>query len=270
MFRRAAHAGRGTGGSSAYKRLRGDADDDSDVLLPVYGEIPRFRSMVPTPELKYLDLYKTYTSLSNAPGLTGGMFNPDSLQIASVPDRGSGPQNFSGRGVLIKNWSVKGTIGLAPVVAADSLPYGRLAFIALVLDTKTNGSQCNSEDIFTDVIGSDVAMCTPMINMANSGRFIVLARKTIELNVKTHTNEYEPGIPSTYQTCGVIKPFEFFVPLNLTVAYKAFDSGSPITNVIDNSLHVVAFTSYYNPLLVNAPFVAGGYIFRIRFLSEDD
>jgi len=268
MLRRHVVADRTASGRSTYKRLRGDADDDSDVLLPVHGEIPRFRSMVPTPELKYLDLYKTYTVLSNNPNLSGGMFNPDAFQICSVPDRGDGPQNFSGRGIVIKNWSIKGTIGLAPTVSADTLPYGRLAFIALVLDTQTNGTQCASNDIFTDVIGSDVAMCNPLINMLNSRRFVVLARKTIVLNVKTHTNEYEPGIPAVYQTCGVIKPFEFFVPLDLPVRYKAFDNFSPITNVVDNSLHVVAFTSYYNPILLNAPFVGGGYVSRIRFLSE--
>jgi len=268
MFRQRSHARRGTGGSSAYKRLRGDADDDSDVLLPLHGEIPRFQSMVPTPELKYLDLWKTYTILDNNPNLSNGMFNPDSFQIASVPDRGNGPSDFTGRGIILKSWSVKGTIGLAPTVAADTLPYGRLAFIALVLDTQTNGVQCSSNDIFTPVIGSDVAMCNPLVNMVNSRRFVILARKTLDLNVKTHTNEYEPGIPAVYQIPGIIRPFEFFVPLDLPVLYKAFAAFSPIGNIVDNSLHVVAFTSYYNPILLNAPQVGGGYVSRVRFLDQ--
>lgn len=175
MYRRRADAGRSPRGSSAYKRLRGDADDDSDVLLPLHGTIPRFRSMVPTPELKFLDTHLDYFQLSVDSAMTGGIIAPSG--IASIPARGDGPSNFNGRGVVIKNWSVKGSFDLIREEDMAHPPNGRLAFIALVLDTQTNGTQCVSQDIFTNPGNVIAAMCSPMVNLLNSRRFVILHRK---------------------------------------------------------------------------------------------
>jgi len=265
MFRRSSHASRGTGGSSAHKRLRGDADDNSDVLLPLHGSIPRFQSMVPAPELKFLDRYTDAQQLSVDTSMAGGILPPSGP--LSVPSRGNGPTQFNGRGILIKNWSVRGSFDLEYALVLPTPISGRLAFIALVLDTQTNGTQCVSEDIFTNPGNAVTSSCTPLVNLYNSNRFVVLARKTFELNPKTLTNDYEPAVPPTFQMSGVRVPFEFFVPLDIRVMFKSFTGA--ISDVVDNSLHVVMFSSYYdtNPL-VHQPLSAGGYASRIRFYDQ--
>lgn len=266
MFRRRADAGRSPSGSSAYKRLRGDADDDSDVLLPLHGEVPRFRSMVPTPELKFRDTYLESATLSVDSAMTGGIIVPSGP--VAVPSRGVGLSNFDGRGIVIKNWSLKGSFELGYGLVMTTPISGRLAFIALVLDTQTNGAQCFSENIFTNPGNTISGMCSPQINLLTSPRFVILARKTVKLNPETLTNDYEPAVPPTFQQSGVRVPFEFFVPLDVPVVLKSGSGTLTISDVLDNSLHVVMFSSYYdtNPLL-HQPLSVGGYSSRVRFIS---
>jgi len=265
MSQRAYGPSRGSRGVSTYKRVRGDAADDDNVLLPLYGSVPRFRSMVPAPELKFLDTYLNYQILSVDSAMSGGILAPSA--IASVPVRGDGPSNFSGRGVRIKSWCVRGSFLLSN---EDVMAYpcsGRLAFIALVLDTQTNGTQCTSQQIFTNPGNTVAAMCSPHVNLLNSDRFVILARKTVEVNPQTLSIYFlvPPDVPE-YQQSGVRVPFEFFVPLDLPVLYKSF--GSQIADVIDNSLHVVMFQSYYDATLaLHYASVSGGYSSRIRFLD---
>lgn len=264
MFRRRADASRGPSGSSAYKRLRRDADDDSDVLLPLHGEVPRFRSMVPSQELKFLDTYLTFSALSVDSAMTGGIIAPSG--VASIPTRGTAANQFQGRGIVIKNWSVRGSFDLAREEAMATPCEGRLAFIALVLDTKSNGSQCTSQQVFVNPGNTIAGMCSPLVNLLYSNRFVILGRKTFLLNPETLTNDYEIGVPPTYQQSGVRVPFEFFCPMDVVVNFKAFTGA--ISDIVDNSLHVVMFSSYYdtNPLL-NLPTTSGGYSSRIRFLD---
>lgn len=262
MYRRPANASRGTRGSSAYKRLRGDADDDSDVLLPLHGAVPRVLSMVPSQELKFLDRYLDSAQLSVDSAMGGGIIAPSGP--LAVPSRGDGPSNFNGRGILLKNWSVRGSFELGYGLVMPTPISGRLAFIALVLDTQTNGVQCASEDIFTNPGNTVSGMCSPLVNLLHSPRFVILARKTFEINPMTLTNDYEPAVPPTFQQSGVRVPFEFFVPLDTSVMFKAFSAS--ISDVIDNSLHVVMFSSYYNTdPLVHQPLSVGGYSSRVRY-----
>jgi len=265
MSQRAYVPPRGARNFAAYKRLRGNAADDDDVLLPVYGSVPRFLSMVPAPELKFLDTYLQYQILSLDSAMTGGILPPSA--IASIPVRGDGPSNFTGRGVRIKSWCVRGSFDLDREDVMVLPPTGRNAFIALVLDTQTNGVQCTSEEVFTNPGNGIASMCSPHVNLLNCNRFRILARKTVEINPQTLSIYFliPPAVPE-YQQAGVRVPFEFFVPLDIPVSYKSF--GSQIADVVDNSLHVVMFQSYYDAtLLLHEPAVSGGYSSRVRFID---
>lgn len=260
--------------SNFLKRLRAerssdDLPDDAFVddllLLPSYGSVPRSPAFLPTNELKYFDTYLNDDVVSTDAALLGGILSPSA--IASIPLQGHGAQNYSGKSIIVKSWNVRGSFSLGEVDSAAFPPEGRLAFIALVLDTQTNGTQCTSDEIFTNPGSTLAAQCNPLIRLESSPRFVVLRRKTIDLNVKCFTNTFVPLEPPVYQIAGVQADFDFFVPLDLLVNFKGSSGG--ITDAADNSLHVVMFTTYYDSTFVlYEPRVTCGFSSRIRFLSE--
>jgi len=254
---------------SSRKRLHCDPDDNDLLLLQADDEESATRSFLSTPELKYFDLACSEQDVPNSAALDNWMFNPDLFQICSVPVRGDGPQNFQGKAIVIKSWNVRGSIYLNPTLNALEGLQPRWVFMALVLDTKTNGAQCSSDEIVQFVYtANNPGHCSPLQNLENSSRFRILRRQTWDLSPSTLSIDI--GIapdPNAWQCAGRCIPFSFFVPLDLLVNFKSFPSQSEIGCVADNSLHVVCGQSHLNPLLSNQPAIRAGYVSRIRFLS---
>lgn len=263
MFLHSNHVRRGVSGSGPSKRMRRGSGDDDDFLLPVRSTIPPSFPMVQT-ELKFLDTYMNYRQLSVLTGLSGGILTGSGL--VSVPLRGDGPSNFNGRGFVIKNWSLRGSFDVSSPEDMITTPDGRMGFVAMILDTQTNGTQCLSEDIFTNPGGTIAAMCSPMVNLLNSDRYVVLRRETVVLNSKTMTVVAPTAGAPSFQQAGIRIPFEFFVPLDLPVVCKAFNGN--IGDIVNYSLHIVFFASYYDTtILAHEPITSAGYSSRIRFLE---
>jgi len=257
------------------KRVSGDPDDDDFMLLSPFGEVPHSPAVFPSRELKFFDCtafdFNPSTTADGTLGIVSwsGVSGPT---ICSGPTRGDGPSQFSGRSILIKSWSIRGSAFLNPFSNATTPPEGRLFFIALILDSQTNGSQCTSQAIIgpsgLDAIGTSSTNCTPNINLLNSDRFTILRRDVFALNPKCLTIYEVVGVPPVYLGTGCVRPFEFFVPLDIRVDFKTFSSPMTASNVLSNSLHVVCFTTYASPL-VNHPAVACGMQSRVRFVSLD-
>lgn len=254
------------------KRPRGDPDVDSDsILLSSDDEVAATAAFLSSPELKYFDTQCTERTVPSSLALDDWEFNPDFLQIASVPPRGDGGQQMSGKAIRITSWSVKGSFWLKPTLNALEGLEPRWGFIALVLDSQTNGARCSSEEVFQFFTSSNnLANCSPFMNMLNSKRFRLLRRLTVDLSPKTLSIDI--GIapdPNAWQCAGRFVPFEFFVPLDLICNFNAWpaDGNDQIVGVVDNSLQVFAGTNHLNPLLSNQPAIVAGYQSRIRFLN---
>ena len=265
------------GGSSfARKRLHHTADYDDLLLLQADDEESDTRSFLHSPELKYLDLSKggetglvSGATVPDGAALNNWIFNP-TFGICSVPNRGDGPQEYQGKAIVIKSWNVRGSFYLNPTLNCPEGFQPRWVFIALVLDTQTNGTQCTSDQILQFVYqANNTGFCSPLQNMEFSRRFRILRRATWDLSPSTLSIDI--GIapdPNSWQCAGRCIPFSFYVPLDLVVNFKRPPVDNDIGAVVDNSLHVVCGQSRVPPLLsTNQPTITAGYVSRIRFLS---
>lgn len=210
-------------------------------------------------EKKYFDTAIQATQvITNPAGFTDGIYNPqlsfaDSNSV-SAPSQGPGPQQRIGKSITITGVYLRGTIFISSQQDIAARPNAFHYFVALVLDTQTNGAQCTSSDIFQNQSAGVSTIHVPLRNLINSKRFRILKSE----HGTVQANDYSSDGSSWY-TAGMAHTFDFFVPLELQVNF-ADASGSDIANVIDNSLHVVASSNYsgYSFIEYNA---------RIRFLG---
>lgn len=206
-----------------------------------------------TPEIKFYDTSLTAASIASTADATGGEQDPSATSMISTPAVGDGEQNRDGKRIVIKNVQVKGTVARLAAEDVANPPSHDEVFIALVLDTQSNAAQLNSEDVFKNLSGNAAGGTVPLRNLLFSSRFRVL--KTEVLCMDTTTSVEGDNLHSSP---GVVKHFEWFIPFKdgLIVNFNAGTTAS-IANVIDNSLHVIAFSSAGTSLLT--------YNARIRF-----
>jgi len=208
-------------------------------------------------EKKFFDTAVASTNIASAAAMTGGEYDPTALPGAvaclSAMAQGDGEQNRDGRKAVIKSCLVKGRLS-RPAVEAGSAPGPPCTiFLALVLDTQTNGLQLNSEDVYKNLAATATGSTIPIRNLAFGDRFKILRTETIRMD-----EEAAGGVTDSNAACGLAKCFEWYVPMDLQVN---FNSGTTavIANVIDNSIHVIAFASLAGATIE--------YNARVRFLG---
>lgn len=209
-------------------------------------------------EKKFFDTAVAATAIASAAAMTGAEYDPTALPGAvaclNAMAQGDGEQNRDGRKVVLKSCLVKGRVIRSATEDTADPPPPLTLFLALVLDTQTNGAQLNSEDVYKNLAATATGSVIPIRNLLFGDRFKIL--RTEEINMDCQTLAVDAT--DSHATSGLAKCFEWFVPLDLPVN---FNSGTTavIANVIDNSLHVLAFAS-----------TAGGlieYNARVRFLG---
>lgn len=197
-------------------------------------------------ETKFLDAPRTTLALTAPADATGGEISPSSIVTGclSAPAQGDGPTNRDGHKILIKSILVQGMIQFAgeeDQTATNSLP---TVFCALVQDKQSNGATLNSEDVYTNPVASGVCAVNPLRNMSFTSRFKVLDtwQHAFEDNLLQAFNDQAT---TTFAQQGGAVPFtlskKFKTPLRVT--FTTGSTTADIANVIDNSLHVIAFCS---------------------------
>jgi len=208
-------------------------------------------------ERKFYDTMLAATTIAAATDATGGEYDPSATSMISTPVQGDGEQNRDGKRILIDAVEIKGLVSWPAIANDTAMPAGREVFIALVLDTQTNGAQMNSEDCFKNLSANALGNTSPLRNLLFSSRFRVLKEWSVLLEPKTAVNN---ASATTVSVAGTRGEFDCFIPLDLNVNFNSGTSAS-IANVIDNSLHIVAFCSS----TTLAPTI--GYNARIRFMG---
>jgi len=205
-------------------------------------------------EKKFLDTSLGDTAIAVAAALTGGEYDPSAgcTGCLSCPAQGDTEQSRDGKRIVIDSLILKGFVRNAGT-ASDAVDLaGIKVFLAVVLDTQTNGAQLNSEDVFKNTANIDLTNCDPMKNLLFGSRFRILKSQTFDL---------EPiGVAPAGSIAhnGLRRDFDWYIPFKggLAVNLNAGTTAN-VTNVIDNSLHVVAFSTLTGALI--------GYNARIRF-----
>lgn len=215
-------------------------------------------------ETKFLDIPITATAIVSNATCASGEIQPTSIVTGclSAPAQGDGAQNREGKKIVIKSLLLQGTVTLTAQDALATLNTEQFPtiFLAVVQDKQTNGVTVNSEDVFTNISAAAASCVTPFRNMSNTSRFNVLATKTIPARA-FFTVASNNASATTISTAAVVVPFKLSSTMRMPVNFAISSTTADVANVIDNSLHLIAFTSS----AAMAPVITAGC--RIRFVG---
>ncbi len=187
-------------------------------------------------ELKFYDTSLVNATLLAVTGSTGGEHNPSATITLNSVTQGDGASSRDGRKIVMKNISLKGLITHANTIDQTALSPQIEVFVALVLDTQTNGVLLKSEDVFTNKGAAANMGVHPFNNMTNVPRFRILKRRTFKLGLPQAVYD-----GTNIEESGVKMAFDWYINLgNLVINYNAGITES-IANIVDNSLNIIAW-----------------------------
>lgn len=205
-------------------------------------------------EPKFLDTYKAATAVPSNNTYASLSINPSATVMISTPQVGDSEQNRDGKKIVITQVEVKGVIHKPAQTNQTATDNGEHAWIALVLDTQTNGTACSSADVFKSInSGADTEYAQPFRNLLFGGRFRILKMKKFTFN-----NPVLSWDGTNMEQSGICRPFKLYKKMRLPVNFNA-GTDTSIANVQDNSLHVMAWCSLAQCNI--------GYQARIRFIG---
>lgn len=208
-------------------------------------------------EKKFLDTYRSGTEITSAVALTGGEYDPTSgcTGCLSIPAQGDTEQQRDGKKFVIDSLILKGVV-FDEQTASEAVAVSRRVFVAVVLDTQTNGAQMNSEDCFKSLGGVAYLNATPLKNLLSGNRFRILKAHVFDLT--------PPGVAAAGAVAhnAVTRQFDWYIPFKGGLQVNCRDgdtSGTTanVANVVDNSLHVIAFSTHTGTYIT--------YNARVRF-----
>lgn len=208
-------------------------------------------------ESKFFDLGVVPTTLTGVANWASCEADPAATLCLSCPAQGDGEQSRDGKKCVITSVQIAGVVTRPSYEGEINPPGAYQVFLALVLDTQTNGAQLNSEDVYVNTAGSLTAAVVPDRNLQYSSRFRVLRTWTLDMTPVTMTSEGA----NLFSAPSMQKVFEGYVG-NLNIPVNFTGTTAVVTNVVDNSLHLVFNTN--NPSgATHAPTLC--YNSRIRF-----
>jgi hypothetical protein len=207
-------------------------------------------------ELKFYDTSLVSSALTAPTDGSGGEHDPATVLCLSAPAQGNAEQNRDGRKMTIKSVFVNGIINVPP---QDGISSGNgkeacKVYVALVQDKQSNGAQENSEDVFINPGANALLAASPLRNLEYTSRFRVLS--VFEEDIPVPTISYDSA---DIEQSGAMRHFKLSKKVNIPVTFT--DSTAGVAQVMDNSLHIVAYTN--NTDL--APTLS--YNSRIRFVG---
>jgi len=196
-------------------------------------------------EKKFLDTARADTVVASVAALTGGEYDPTTgcTGCLSCPAEGDNEQSRDGKRFVIDSLILKGYVRTAQETGqAPSTPIK--VFVAVVLDTTSNGAQMSSEDCFKNLLGTTLGVVDVTKNLLSGNRYRILKSQVFDV---TPVGIAAAG--ATVAHYGIRRDFDWYIPFKggLRVSLKDGDANSgknaDVANVVDNSLHVIAFAT---------------------------
>lgn len=204
-------------------------------------------------EKKYYDTWVQGRLIVTTPDATGmemgvrsgsaAGFNPATqtggtstlVHTLSAPAQGDSASDRDGRTIRLTSCYVKGVIHKKFITTETNPSYGNVVWVALVLDTQTNGAVLNSEDVYGNPSGSSIMAGAMTRNLKWSQRFKVIREGVFSMG--TGVLAWQDG--TGFAESGITKTFEWYIPLDIQVNFKDA-TGEGTANVMDNSLYLLA------------------------------
>lgn len=191
-------------------------------------------------EKKFYDTSLNNSALTAPANATGGEHDPSATICLNTVTQGDGESQRDGRQITMRSLQLKGQVRCAAQTLQSSADNASKIFIAVVLDTQTNGAQLNSEDVFKNTSANAIQAANPFRNLQFAKRFRVLATRSFTLTPLMLAND--AAATGNLTQGGLLKSFDMFINLK---GIKTLFTGTTetVANITDNSLHVVAFTN---------------------------
>lgn len=205
-----------------------------------------------TAEPKFYDTNFASAAIASNATFASLSINPSASSLISTPVVGDSESNRDGKKIIITQVEIKGNLLKPAQVNQTAADNGETCWVALILDTQTNGTACASTDVFKP-IAAQAEYMQPFRNLLLGGRFRILKMKRYTFN-----NAVLCWDGTNMEQSGITKSFKIFKKMRLPVNFNA-GTTADVANVTDNSLHVMAWSSLG---LTNI-----GYSARIRFIG---
>lgn len=193
-------------------------------------------------ELKFFDSNGSH-SFTSPTDATGGMMDPATANCLNAIAIGSGPSDRDGRQVVIKSIHIKGTIRWPSTSGAQTAtaPVFPACMLALVWDKQTNAAQATSETIFTNKSGNANCATAVFRNLEYTQRYQILKKKTWNMQpVTPYWNGLTTGTDIRVPSKEI--SFTWNVKCAIPVNFNTTNGGT-VADIVDNSLHLVGFSS---------------------------
>ncbi len=188
-------------------------------------------------ELKFYDTFLVGSALNVTSDATAGEQDPSATVVLNSVVQGDGESNRDGRKISMKNISVNGTCAILAQADATALDVPPTVFLALVMDTQSNGATIVSEQVYCNPGANGRLATHPYRNLQFSRRYKVLATKL--LNFPTVDSSYDG---TNIEISGKHIPFRMDVKLaDIPVTYSG--ATESIVNITDNSIHVLGWAN---------------------------
>lgn len=208
-------------------------------------------------ELKFYDQKLINGTLTGTNDATGGEHDPSATLLLNTVTQGDGEQQRDGRKMTMRSIFIEGQVNCGSQTSQSAADAATVIYIALVLDTQTNGATLNSEDVFTNIGANAETSAFPARNLQNVTRYKVLATRKFVMDNVAITND--TGSTGGVIQSGLVKRFKIYKKLYRQVLFKG--TTETVANIVDNSLHIIAWCTNTNlvPKL--------SYISRLRFVG---
>lgn len=195
---------------------------------------------------------------------TSGVVDPVGGECLNAIALGSGPQNRKGRRISIVDVEVRGIVQLLQFFEGQPqfLP-GDFVRVWLVLDTQTNGVQFQTNELFTAAAPTNLLAPLVFLNPFNYSRFRILDSVDLIYESSPPISGFvgSEGFAAAYRG-GAMRQFTLKWSGEIPVTYYDGVGEGTIASISDNSLHVVAFNSFYDS------FIPDGWEQQIQYLSR--
>jgi hypothetical protein len=212
---------------------------------PIYKTVPRTRGIYGAGEMKYFDTFKSGAAIQSSPNWIGAELDPVAQLCLFAPVTGATIQQRIGRKVYVHKIKVKGTIIQPPAASQANPIITPFCRLMLVMDTQTNASALNAEDVMSGGASSRLAV-QQFQNIDNFGRFKVLKDVTYSFGDTQDTTGTAAAGDMTFN--GRIIPFKWTYKFKkpLLVNFNAGASGS-VASIVDNSFHIIGLATDNTP-----------------------
>lgn len=145
--------------------------------------------------------------------------------------QGSGESQRDGSKIIVKSIHIQGSVERPIAQDAADARFPNLIQIALVMDTQTNGTQLNAEDVY---VATDPEVPARRV-IANTSRFKVL--KTWLITMKDTVMGTDGANTNTIG--GEIAPFSCYLKMEQPVNFVAGAGAGTIADFRDVSFHMI-------------------------------